>query len=99
MFSNILEAGFLERIEGLLDALETRGKDSKEFHALCSELQKCMEGVSGDKISPEESVDVNSELKIRLGRIISRIEMLEIYSTKQTEITSNVQKYIVDADK
>lgn len=99
MFSNMLEAGFLERIEGLLDALETRGKNSKEFNALCSELQKCMEGVSGDKISPEQSVNVKSELKIRVERIISRIEMLEIYSTKQTEITSNIQKYIVDADK
>ncbi len=89
----------MERIEGLLDALETRGKNSKEFHALCSELQKCMEGVSGDNISSEQSVNVKSELKIRVERIISRIEMLEIYSTKQTEITSNIQKYIVDADK
>ena len=99
MSPKILEAGFLARIEGLLDALEMRGKNSNEFLSLCSELQTCMEGVSGDKISPEQLVDVSSELKIRLEQIISRIEMLEIYSTKQTEITSNIQKYIVDADK
>ena len=99
MSPNNLEAGFLARIEGLLDALETRGKNSTEFLALCSELQTCMEMVSGDKASPNQAVDVSSELKIRLERIISRIELLEIYSTKQTDITSNLQKYIVDADK
>ena len=99
MSHNILEAGFLSRIEGLLDALETRGKNSTEFLALCSEIQVCMERASGDKVSPEQAVDVRDELKIRLERIISRIEMLEIYSTKQTDITSNLQKYIVDADK
>ena len=99
MSPNILEARFLSRIEGLLDALETRGKNSTEFLALCSELQTCMEMVSGDKASPDQAVDVSSDLKIRLERIISRIELLEIYSTKQTDITSNLQKYIVDADK
>ena len=99
MSHNILEAGFLSRIEGLLDALEMRGKNSTEFLALCSELQTCMETVSGQKTSFNQSVDVNSNLKSRLERIISRIEMLEIYSTKQTDITSNLQKYIVDADK
>ena len=99
MSPNILEAGFLERIEGVLDALETRGKNSIEFLSLCSELQTCMEMVSGDKASPNQAVDVSSSLKIRLERIISRIELLEIYSTKQTDITSNLQKYIVDADK
>ena len=99
MSPNILEARFLSRIEGLLDALETRGKNSTEFLALCSELQTCMEMVSGDKASPNQAVDVSSDLKIRLERIISRIELLEIYSTKQTDITSNLQKYIVDADK
>ena len=99
MSHNILEAGFLSRIEGLLDALETRGKNSTEFLALCSEIQTCMEGALGSNVSPDQAVDVRSELKIRLERIISRIEMLEIYSTKQTDITSNLQKYIVDADK
>ena len=99
MSPNILEAGFLARIEGLLDALETRGKNSTEFLALCSELQTCMEMASGQKISSKQSVDVSSELENRLKLIISRIEMLEIYSTKQTDITSNLQKYIVDADK
>jgi hypothetical protein len=96
---NVLEAGFLARIEGLLDALETRGKNSTEFLSLCSELQTCVEMVSGNKASPKQVVDVSSELKTRLERIISRIEMLEIYSTKQTDITSNLQKHIVDADK
>ena len=99
MSPNILEAGFLTRIEGLLDALETRGKNSTEFLTLCSELKTCMEGASGDKASSKQAVDSNSELKIRLERIINRIEMLELYSTKQTDITSNLQKYIVDADK
>ena len=99
MSPNILETGFLARIEGLLDALETRGKNSIEFLSLCSELQTCMEMVSGDKASPKQGVDISSELKTRLERIISRIEMLEIYSTKQTDITSNLQKHIVDADK
>ena len=99
MSPNILEASFLSRIEGLLDALETRGKNSTEFLALCSELQTCMEMISGQKTSFEQSVDVNTNLKGRLERIISRIEMLEIYSTKQTDITSNLQKHIVDADK
>ena len=99
MSHNILEAGFLSRIEGLLDALESRGKSSTEFLALCSELQTCMDMISGQKTSFEQSVDVSTNLKGRLERIISRIEMLEIYSTKQTDITSNLQKHIVDADK
>ena len=99
MSPNILEAGFLARIEGLLDALETRGKNSTEFLALCSELQTCMEGELSDKLPSRQAADVSGELKIRLERIVSRIEMLELYSTKQTEITSNIQKYIVDAAK
>ena len=99
MSLNLLEAGFLSRIEGILDALETRGKDSTEFLALCSELQTCMEMVSGQRTGNKQSLDGNSNLKNRLERIISRIEMLEIYSTKQTDITSNLQKHIVDADK
>ena len=99
MSPNILEASFLSRIEGLLDALETRGKNSTEFLALCSELQTCMEMASSQKTMPKQGVDVSSELENRLKLIISRIEMLEIYSTKQTDITSNLQKHIVDADK
>ena len=95
----ILEAGFLSRIEVLLDALETRGKNSTEFLALCSEIQTCLEEVSSYKVSPDQTVNVTSVLKTRLEQIINRIEMLEIYSTKQTDITSNLQKYIVDADK
>ena len=99
MSPNTLDAGFLSRIEDLLDALETRGRDSTEFLALCSELQTCMEGALGDKFPAKQAADVSGELKIRLERIIRRIEMLEIYSTKQTEITANIQKYIADADK
>ena len=99
MSHNILEPGFLSRIEGLLDALETRGKNSTEFLALCSEIQMCLEEVSSYKVSPEQTIYITSELKIRLEHIISRIKMLEIYSAKQTDITSNLQKYIVDADK
>ena len=99
MSPNTLETGFLLRIEGLLDALETRGKNSTEFLALCSELQTCIEMATGQKTHSKQLVDKNNELKERLERIISRIEMLEVYSTKQTDITSNLQKYIVDADK
>ena len=99
MSHNILEAGFLSRIEGLLDAIESRGKNSTEFLALCSELQTCMEMVSGQKTSFKQSADVSTNLKGRLERIINRIEMLEMYSNKQTDITSNLQKHIVDADK
>ena len=99
MSPNNLEVGFLARVEALLDALEARGKNSTEFLALCSEFQTCMEGASGDKLPLTQAADLSGELKIRLERIISRIEMLEIYSTKQTEITSNIQKYIVDSDK
>ena len=99
MSAKILEAGFLSRVEGLLDALETRGKNSKEFFALCKELQTCMEMALGEKTSAKQLADLSDELKDRMERIISRIKMLEIYSTKQTDITSNLQKYIVDADK
>ena len=99
MSPDILDAGFLVRIEGILDALEVRGKNSTEFLALCSELQTCMEMASGGKASFKQAVDVSDELKDRLEQIIGRIEKLEIYSTKQTDITSNLQKYIVDADK
>ena len=99
MSQTILEAGFLLRIEGILDALETRGKNSKEFLALCSELQTCVEMTSGQQADLKQSVEASSDVKNRLERIISRIEMLEIYSTKQTDITENLQKYIVNADK
>ena len=51
------------------------------------------------QVSLEQAVDVSDDLKDRLKQIIGRIEKLEIYSTKQTDITSNLQKHIVDADK
>jgi hypothetical protein len=96
---DILDAEFLVRIEGILDALEVRGKNSTEFLALCLELQTCMEMASGGKASLTQSDDVSDVLKDRLKQILGRIEKLEIYSTKQTDITSNLQKHIVDADK
>ena len=99
MSLNILDAGLLLRIEGILDALETRGKNSTEFLALCSELQACMEVGLGDKASLKQAVDASDDSKDRLKQIVGRIEKLEIYSTKQADITSNLQKYIVDADK
>ena len=99
MSGDILDAEFLVRIEGILDALEVRGKNSTEFLALCSELQSCMEMASGGKASLAQSGDVSDDLKDRLKQILGRIEKLEIYSTKQTDITSNLQKHIVDADK
>ena len=99
MSRDILDAEFLVRIEGILDALEARGKNSTEFLTLCSELQTCMEMALGGKSSLKQAVDVSDDLKDRLKQIIGRIEKLEIYSTKQTDITSNLQKHIVDADK
>ena len=99
MSHNILEAGFLSRIEGLLDALESRGKNSTEFFALCSELQKYLEMASSENTALQQAVDKDIDIKARLINIASRIEGLETYSTMQTEITSNLQKYIVDADK
>ena len=99
MFSHKLEAGFLSRIEGLLDALETRGKNSTEFLALCSELQTCLEMDAGEKSTQKQVGDESSDLKNRLERIINRMEMLETFSTNQSEITSNLQKYIVGTDK
>ena len=99
MSGDILDAEFLVRIEGILDALEVRGKNSTEFLTLCSELQTCMEMASDGKSSLKQAVDVSDDSKERLKRIVGRIEKLEIYSTKQTDITSNLQKHIADADK
>ena len=99
MSPNVLDAGFLERVEGILDALEVRGKNSTEFLTLCSELQKCIEMASAGDPSFKGAVDVSNDLKNRLKQIIGRIEKLEVYSTEQTDITSNLQKYTVDADK
>ena len=99
MSGDILDAEFLVRIEGILDALEVRGKNSKEFHTLCLELQTCMEMALDGKSSLKQAVDVSDDLKDRLKQIIGRIGKLEIYSAKQTDITSNLQKHIVDADK
>ena len=47
----------------------------------------------------KQAVDVSDDLNDRLKQIVGRIEKLEIYSTKQTDIISNLQKHIVDADK
>ena len=99
MSLNLLEAKSLSRIEELLDALETRGKNSTEFFALCSKLQKHLEMASSENTALEQAVDKDTDFKARLINIANRIEGLEIYSTTQTEITSNLQKYIVDADK
>ena len=99
MSRDILDPEFLVRIEGILDALEVRGKNSTEFLTLCSELQTCMEMASDGTSSPKRAVGVSDDLKDRLKQIIGRIENLEIYSTKQADITSNLQKHIVHADK
>ena len=99
MSRDILDSEFLVRIEGILDALEARGKNSTEFLTLCLELQTCMEMASEVNFSLKQAVDVSDDLKDRLKQIIGRIEKLEIYSTKQTDITSNLQKHIVAADK
>ena len=99
MSLNILETMSLSRIEELLDALETRGKNSTEFFALCSELQKYLEMASSENTAFKQAVDKDTDFRARLINIANRIEGLETYSTMQSEITSNLQKYIVDADK
>ena len=99
MSGDILDAEFLVRIEGILDALEARGKNSTEFLTLCSELQTCMEMDLEGKSSLKQAIDVSDDFKDRLKQIIGRIEKLEIYSTRQADITSNLQKHIVQADK
>ena len=99
MSRDILDADFLVRIEGVLDALEARGKNSTEFLTLCLELQTCMEMASEGNPYLKQAVDVSDDLNDRLKQIVGRIEKLEIYSTKQTDIISNLQKHIVDADK
>ena len=58
-----------------------------------------MEMASEGKPSLKQAVDVGDDLKDRLKQIIGRIKKLEIYSVQQTDITSNLQKHIVDADK
>lgn len=99
MAQQILETGSLSRIEELLDALETLGKTSKEFLALCTELQRCLETAFNGENRPQQAGDVSSDLESRLMRIINRLEKLETFSNTQTDITSNLQKHIVGADK
>ena len=99
MSSENLETEFLSRVEGLLDALEAREKNSKEFLSLCSELQLCLETNPIEKVVQDQLGGVSSGLKNRLERILKRISFLELFATTQTEITSNLQKHIVDADK
>ena len=99
MSSNLLETEFLSRIESLLDALEMREKGSQDFLTLCESLQTCLEAVRVETITPEQLGGVSVDLKNRLESIVKRITMLELFANKQTEITSNLQKHIVDADK
>lgn len=99
MSPHFLESGLLLRIEELLDALEARGNNSKEFLNLCSELQTCLETAPTDKIMQEQVGGLSDDLKNRLELISSRIKKLENFSSMQTEITSRLQKHIVGADK
>ena len=99
MSSKGLETEFLSRVEGLLDALETREKNSGDFLTLCSELQLCLETAQIEKVIQEQSGDVSVDLKNRIERIVKRITKLELFASTQTEITANLQKHIVGADK
>ena len=99
MSSRNLETELLSRIEGLLDALETRERNSSEFLALCSELQSCLEKSPMEKVIREQFGDVSVGLKNRIERIVERLTMLELFASTQAEITSNLQKHIVGADK
>ena len=99
MSSEDLETEFLTRVEGLLDALETREKNSREFLSLCSELQICLEAAQVEKVTREQLGVVSVGFKNRIERIVKRITMLELFASTQTEITANLQKHIVGADK
>jgi hypothetical protein len=99
MAQQVFETESLSRVEELLDALETRGKNSKEFLALCEELQTRLEIAPFGKNTSGHVGDMSTDLKNRLVRIVKRLEMLETFSTSQTQITSNLQKHIVGADK
>ena len=99
MSSKGLETEFLSRVEGLLDALETREKNSREFLTLCSELQLCLETAQVEKVIQEQVGDVSVGFKSRIERIVQRITTLELFASTQTEITANLQKHIVGADK
>ena len=99
MSAEDLETEFLTRVEGLLDALETREKNSREFLTLCSELQVCLETAQLEKVTQEQLGDVSVGFKNRIERIVKRITMLELFASTQTEITANLQKHIVGADK
>ena len=99
MSSKDLETEFLTRVEGLLDALEAREKNSSEFLTLCSELQLCLETAQAEKVSQKQLADVSGGFKDRIERIVKRITMLELFASTQTEITANLQKHIVGADK
>ena len=57
------------RIEGILDALEVRGKNSTEFLTLCSELQTCMEMAFNGTSSPKRAIGVSDDLKGRLRKL------------------------------
>ena len=99
MSAKDLETEFLTRVEGLLDALETREKNSSEFLTLCSELQLCLETAQVEKVTQKQLADVSGGFKDRIERIVKRITMLELFASTQTEITANLQKHIVGADK
>ena len=99
MSSKDLETEFLTRVEGLLDALEAREQNSREFLTLCSELQLCLETAQVEKVTQKQLGDVSGGFKDRIERIVKRITMLELFASTQTEITANLQKHIVGADK
>ena len=86
----------LQRIESVIDALETRGITSSKFYDLCSELDACLKLFPAEKIMHD---GVEGDKKALFVQLIKRLKKLEIYAGTQSEITTGLNTYIDDLDK
>ena len=86
----------LQRIESVIDALETRGITSSKFYDLCAELDTCLKLFPAEKIMHD---GVEGEKKALFIQLIKRLKKLEIYAGTQSEITTGLNTYIDDLDK
>ena len=90
------EAAALERIEEVIDALESRDSTSSIFHTLCSELHILLDALPNKLVAGTiDDVDV----KKQINSIINRLRKLETFANAQSEITSGLQKFIANPDK
>ena len=86
----------LQRIEGLIDALEVRGITSSKFYDLCAELDACLKLFPAQKIMHD---GVEGNKKALFVQLIKRLKKLEIYAGTQSEITTGLNTYFDDLDK